>query len=87
MTPRLMMRCRHCQCSDLEPCRLSTGDTCEWFNSDCSVCTSPGCIKAERARLAAMVPKPLRKKTPADIHALIRKRKRSGLARRIRRTA
>lgn len=87
MTPRLVMRCRHCHCTDVEPCRLACGDTCGWFNADCSVCTAPGCIKAEQARLAAMVPKPLRKPTPGDIHALINKRKRSGLARRIRRSA
>ena len=87
MTPRLEFRCRHCGCTDLEPCRLPNGDTCEWFNRDCSVCNAPGCIKAETARLRALLPKPERKQTPGDIHALIRKRKRSGLARRIRRSA
>jgi hypothetical protein len=87
MTPRLAMRCRHCHCTDLEPCRLANGDSCQWFNRDCSVCSSPGCIKAETARLAAMIPKPERKTTPAEIHALIRKGRRSGLARRIRRSA
>ena len=88
MTLETMRSCRYCGCTEEESCTLANGDTCGWFNRDCSVCTSPACIRKETARLRseAESAKP-QKRTPAQIHALIRGRKRSGLARRIRRRA
>jgi hypothetical protein len=68
--------CRHCGCTESSPCALPSGggDTCGWIDKTRTVCSSPGCIKAETERKIRDRPRPL---TSADIHQLIRRRKKT----------
>lgn len=45
--------CRHCGCTANTPCRLFDGDECCWIDGSMLVCSAPGCVKAEAARLRA----------------------------------
>jgi hypothetical protein len=42
--------CRYCRCHG-EACTLPNGDKCAWVNADCTLCSAPGCQRAETARL------------------------------------
>jgi len=73
--------CRHCGCTESNPCRLQDGDTCFWDNRERTVCSNPSCRRAEgermaRAKAAAKAARP-RKLTSAEVHELIRSRGRS----------
>ena len=73
-------RCRYCGCDESNPCRLSTGDACAWFNQGRNVCTQSSCIRRyEQERRDA--PK-RRKMTPAEVHALITRRNKPRSRRR-----
>ena len=37
-------RCSVCGCSEDDPCRLSTGDACTWWDAARSICSKPSCI-------------------------------------------
>lgn len=64
--------CRHCGCTEDDPCRLYTGEPCSWADAARTVCSGPSCMKAEAARKrSAKVARPKRL-TSADVHALIR---------------
>ena len=72
--PKYTGTCRMCGCSEKVPCTLPTGDQCSWYSFDRTVCSSPSCITAfgrERAKKKAEAAERDRKKTPAEIHALI----------------
>ena len=72
-------QCRFCHCTEADPCRIPGGDTCAWYIASRDVCTAPGCITAYHAqqnRLAAQTSR-TRKRTPAQIHALIMEEKRT----------
>jgi hypothetical protein len=77
--------CRHCGCREADPCRLASGDTCGWIDKTRSVCSNPGCVKAETVRRAAIAAPRPRRPTSADIHRLICGRK--GSRKRARSTA
>jgi hypothetical protein len=66
--------CRHCGCTESEPCLLPSGggDTCGWFDKSKKCCSNYPCVKAELARRARTQPRPL---TSADVHQLIRRKK------------
>lgn len=68
--------CRHCHCTESAPCRLPTGggETCNWIDKTRMCCSMPQCVKAERDRQIRSRPRPL---TSADIHQLIRRRKKA----------
>jgi len=95
MTPRPKFTgiCRFCKCSASEDesraCTTPTGDPCHWFDFERTTCSSPACVRAwenERAKFKAERAEESRKKTPAEIHALIReerkarRRKKAGAA-------
>lgn len=42
--------CRHCGCTAANPCRQSSGDTCNWMTVRCNACSSPACVTAEIRR-------------------------------------
>jgi hypothetical protein len=69
--------CRHCGCSENNPCRLCTGESCNlWTTRAGTVCSNPSCVKAEAARKRLAVASRPRRPTSADVHALIRSRGR-----------
>ncbi len=45
--------CRHCACTEEQPCRTHDGDTCCWVDRKRIVCTAPGCLHAEALRVAS----------------------------------
>lgn len=45
--------CRHCSCTDSTPCKLQDGDACCWTDRERMVCSAPGCVNAEAARVRA----------------------------------
>lgn len=73
-------RCRFCGCDPVEgPCRLPDGDECGWYDAARTVCSGPPCARAyERLRGIADAERKAakRKRTPAEIHGLIRSRGR-----------
>jgi hypothetical protein len=76
--------CRHCGCSDSNTCRLVDSESCCWMDRKRTVCSNPSCVKAEASRRRAAVACRPRRLTSADVHALIRGRKRSCKAARPR---
>lgn len=68
--------CRHCGCTESDPCRLSDGDSCSWADAARTVCNRPSCMKAEAARKRSAKAARPKRLTSADVHALIRGRKR-----------
>jgi hypothetical protein len=68
--------CRHCRCSENDPCRLCTGEPCSWADATRTVCNSPSCMKAEAARKRLIAAARPRRLTSADVHARIRGRGR-----------
>ena len=44
--------CRHCNCTELNACRLEDGDPCSWTDGERTVCSNPKCIVAEQQRRA-----------------------------------
>jgi hypothetical protein len=69
--------CRHCGCTEEDPCRLNTGEPCSWADDTRTVCSRPSCMKAEAARKRSAKAARPKRLTAADVHALIRGRKRS----------
>ena len=68
-------RCRFCRCTESDPCRIPGGDTCGWFDKSRTVCTGPACITAyfaEQRRLMAQGSRATRKRTPGQIHQLMK---------------
>lgn len=54
-------KCRFCGCTELEPCTLSTGDPCIWYDAGRECCTNPNCIREherERRMAKAFRPRP-----------------------------
>ncbi len=46
-----LRRCEYCRCSpDVDPCKLSDGEECGWWDAPRTCCSGPQCVKA---RLAA----------------------------------
>ena len=45
--------CRHCTCTEADPCTLANGDECCWIDSTRTVCNARDCVIAEDARKAA----------------------------------
>jgi hypothetical protein len=45
--------CRHCTCTEDDPCKLANGDECCWIDSTRTVCSGRDCLIAEDARKAA----------------------------------
>ena len=76
--------CRHCGCSESNPCRLADSGPCCWMDRKRDVCSNPSCVRAEAARKRAVAASRPRRLTSADVHALIRGRKRSCKAARSR---
>jgi len=71
--------CRFCHCTESNACTLPTGDPCSWFDCERTVCSNPACItafQALQARQQFLHRQATRKKTPAEIHELIRRRGR-----------
>ena len=68
--------CRHCGCTEDNPCRLYTAEACSWADATRTVCNSPSCMKAEAARKRSISAARPRRLTSADVHALIRGRGR-----------
>lgn len=63
--------CRHCGCTEDDPCGLCTGEPCSWADATRSVCNNPSCMKAEaaRKRLIAAARPPGQRTTSANGHA------------------
>ncbi|MHB8303637.1 MAG: hypothetical protein ACYDC6_12480 [Acidobacteriaceae bacterium] len=77
--------CRVCKCSEATPCTTPTGDACHWWSYDRTVCSNPPCVRSlqrELAQAKASAKVRNKKKTPAEIHALIRNRGRVAKQRR-----
>lgn len=83
-------RCRHCGCTEDNPCTLRTGEPCCWADSTRTTCNSTPCEIAEAARQAAIkaaciAARPKRMNS-VDIHQLImargrgRRRRKGGTA-------
>jgi hypothetical protein len=68
--------CRHCGCSESNPCRLYCGEECCWTDRARNVCTNPVCVNAEAARKRSIALSRPRRLTPAEMHDLIRGRGR-----------
>jgi len=71
--------CRFCHCTESNACTLPNGDPCSWFDLNRTVCNSPACITAYHALIARQKfaqKQATRKRTPAEIHELIRRRGR-----------
>lgn len=67
--------CRFCHCTESNACKLPDGDPCSWFTADRTVCTSPACLNAyfaEQRRLMAEGSRATRKRTPGQIHELMK---------------
>lgn len=47
--------CRYCGCHG-ETCTLPDGEKCAWSDPERTVCTAPGCLRAEAARKRAGMP-------------------------------
>lgn len=45
--------CRHCGCTETDPCRLGDGDTCGWMDRNRLVCSNGKCVMAEIERKRA----------------------------------
>lgn len=72
-------RCRQCGCSEDSLCTLPNGEPCSWYDAERTVCTAPACILAlgrEQGRMQAARDRRNKKKTPAEIHALILRKRR-----------
>ncbi|HVJ09306.1 MAG TPA: hypothetical protein VM554_13070 [Acidisarcina sp.] len=73
--------CRFCSCSEESPCSWHRQEGPYWVNTQRNCCTAPGCIRARERELAArnQAARDIkRRRTPAEVHALIQgKRKRS----------
>ena len=88
MSPRAKYTgvCRFCGCSASEDeskaCKTPTGDPCHWYDYERTVCTGVACIRAFGTERAKFKAERDRKRTPAEIHALICKRKRPASARK-----
>lgn len=48
-------KCRHCGCTEDNPCTLETGEHC-LLNAQESKCSRPACILQEEARLRTLKP-------------------------------
>lgn len=47
--------CRHCRCTEGNPCRLApTGEPCMWVSALRVVCSNPVCVRRENERLAGL---------------------------------
>jgi len=68
--------CRHCGCTENNPCRVYPGEPCNWMDNTRTVCSNPSCVNAEAARKRRAVAAKPKRLTPADVHALIRSRGR-----------
>ncbi len=70
--------CRFCGCNG-DSCNLPSGDKCMWLGPSRTVCTNPACMSAhfaEVARKKAEIRKLTRRPNSAQIHELIRRKKR-----------
>jgi hypothetical protein len=70
--------CRFCHCTEDNACKLPTGDPCGWWDSTRTVCTAPGCIIAyfaQERRKSSDAAAKFRKRTPGQIHELMRQEK------------
>lgn len=73
--------CRYCKCTERGRCRLPDGDPCGWFDPARTVCSAPACLTAhfaarDKAGLDAYRARP-KKRTPAEIHALMQAEKKA----------
>lgn len=73
--------CRFCSCTESTPCSTPPcGEPCAWTNRARTVCSAPKCQAAladEKRKAEYEARQRNRKRTPAEIHDLIR-RKRHG---------
>lgn len=78
--------CRFCHCTEATPCSTPPcGEPCAWANRSRTVCTAPNCMRAwgelkQRAELQRRLAN--RKRTPAQIHDLIMRKKRGNRGQR-----
>lgn len=72
--------CRFCRCTESNPCSTPPcGEPCAWVDANRTVCSNPSCLRAwgDLKRRADFERKRrLRKRTPAEIHELIMRKKR-----------
>lgn len=67
--------CRLCGCTEMQRCTTPTGEPCYWFSADRTVCSNPPCVRrftGELAQQKSDAQKRSRKKSPGEIHDLIR---------------
>lgn len=78
--------CRFCGCHG-ETCTLPNGDECAWADESCTVCSAPGCQRAEATRLRAVSYERVKAKYAGWGYGAIQieKRKQKAAARRRRR--
>jgi hypothetical protein len=80
--------CRYCRCTEATPCSTPPcGEPCTWANRNRDVCSNPQCLlrwaRDRRAAEAAYREK-TRKRTPAEIHELIRSKGRRSAQRALK---
>lgn len=49
--------CRHCGCSDADPCRFGRYRTCSWIDPLHTVCSNASCVQAEIDSLFELIEK------------------------------
>jgi len=77
--------CRHCRCTDTNPCLLSNSDTCCWVDRTRLVCSNPTCIKAEQARKAQIEAARPKRLSSAEVSDAIRRGNRGSRGKRANR--
>lgn len=71
--------CRFCRCTEEKPCSWHRKDGPTWVTTRRNCCAAPSCINARSREMNARVQMEKewkRKKTPAEITALIKEEKR-----------
>lgn len=78
-------QCRFCHCTESNACSTPPcGEPCAWVDRNRTVCSNPSCLRAWgelKRRLEYEARKRNRKKTPAEIHALIVGKQKRGRSR------
>ena len=70
--------CQFCKCTEANACTIPGGDRCSWFDAARTVCTAPACITAyfaQQRRKASEASAKYRKRSPGQIHELMRQEK------------
>jgi hypothetical protein len=82
LVPQFTGRCRFCGCAagedEAQACNTASGK-CVWFDKQRTVCSGEPCVRRfgqERATVRAEFKAKNRKRTPAEIHQLIREERK-----------